>query len=174
LTRDSQLPDDEPETSPPGKDDGPHGTLRTTGPGLLAGIFLLGLVLGRLLPIVIEESGGIAPRVGWLSVLALFLVAAIMGFVAWSTHRTIHRHHQRLEPSQAVNRLVLAKACAIAGALLSGSYFGYALAWIGKEAELAQERLTHSLLAGVAGGLIVAGSLALERACRVRSRSNRP
>jgi len=169
VTRDSQLPDDEPEDSPQGDDEGSHGTLRTTGPGLLTGVFLVGLVLGRMIRPVAMELDGSAPRVGWLAVLALFFVAAILAFVAWSTHRTLQNPGQRLEPNQAVNRLVLAKSCAIAGALLAGGYFGYALSWIGEEAEFAQERLTRSLLAGIAGVLIVAGSLALERACRVRN-----
>jgi hypothetical protein len=39
---------------------------------------------------------------------------------------------------------------------------------VGLEGELAQQRLVRSVLAGVAGVLIVAGSLALERACRVK------
>ena len=172
MTRDSQLPDDEPEDSPLGDDDGSHGNLRTTGPGLLAAVFLVGLVIGRMIRPVAIQLDGTAPRVGWLAVLALFFVAAILAFVAWSTYRTIHHHQQRLEPNQAVNRLVLAKSCAIAGAVLAGGYFGYALSWIGDEAELAQERLTRSVLAGIAGGLIVAGSLALERACRVRNGQN--
>ncbi len=168
MTRDFQLPDD-PEDTLPGGEDEPQGNLRTTSPGLLAGIFLVGLVIGRLIRPAAIALEGTAPRVGWLAVLVLFFVACILGFVAWSTYRTIHSQQRRLEAHQAVNRLVLAKACAIAGALLSGGYFGYALSWVGAEVELAQERLTHALLAGIAGGLIVAGSLALERACRVRN-----
>ena len=38
-----------------------------------------------------------------------------------------------------MNRLVLAKSCALAGALVAGGYFGYALSWLGlTEAELAK------------------------------------
>jgi hypothetical protein len=74
-----------------------------------------------------------------------------------------------LAPHQAVNRLVLAKACALAGAMVGGGYFGYALSWWGvSEAELAQQRMVQSLVAGAAGVSIVAASLWLERACRVR------
>jgi len=170
VTRDSQLPDDEPDARKKG--DGPPGTLRTTGPGLLVAVFGSGLIIGRLIRPVAVQLDGTAPRVGWLAVLALFFVAAILGFVAWSTHRTIQREQKRLEPNQAVNRLVLAKSCAIAGALLAGGYLGYALSWVGDEAEFAQERLVRSVLAGIAGVLIVAGSLALERACRVRNPTN--
>jgi hypothetical protein len=165
LTRDSQLPEEPEEEEAPE----PHGDLRTTGPGLLAVMFLVGLVGGRLVEPISIELDDTAPRVGWLAVLAPFFVAVILAYVAWSTYRTIHRRHERLEPHQAVNRLVLAKACAIVGALLAGGYFGYAISWVGEDAPLAQERLGHSLLAGAAGVLIVTSSLALERACRVRS-----
>ena len=49
------------------------------------------------------------------------------------------------QPHQAVNRLVLAKACALAGALVAGGYLGYALSWVGlTDAELAQQRMVHA------------------------------
>ncbi|MGH3445523.1 MAG: DUF3180 family protein, partial [Nocardioidaceae bacterium] len=98
---------------------------------------------------------------------ALFLVAAILGYVAYATHRDLHRRHERLEPHQAVNRLVLAKACALAGAAVAGGYFGFALSWVGIASQLAGQRIVHSVLAGIAAVLIMVGSLLLERACRV-------
>jgi hypothetical protein len=172
LTRDSQLPPEGLDEPGDGQETPPRGRLATTGPGSLTAVFLVGLVAGRVLPLVVEDRGGVAPRVGWLPVLALLLVAAILGFVARSTYRTIHQEGQRLEPSQAVNRLVLGKSCAIAGALLTGGYLGYAISWIGQNGALEQERLTHSLLAAGAAALMVAGSLALERACRIRNGQN--
>jgi hypothetical protein len=85
------------------------------------------------------------------------------------TYRDLRRRGHVLEPHMAVNRLVLAKACALAGAMVAGGYFGYALSWWRvSEAALAQQRIVQSLVAGAAGVLIVVGSLLLERACRVR------
>ena len=104
----------------------------------------------------------------WVQVLALALVAVILAAVAWSTYRTLQARRQRIAAHQAVNRLVLAKACALAGAAVAGGYLGYALSWVGNEAELAEERLVRSVIAGLAGVAIVAASLLLERACRVR------
>jgi H+/Cl- antiporter ClcA len=125
-------------------------------------------VVGWLLRRVSIDLVGHAPTLGWLQVLVLFFVAAVLGNVAWMTYRTLHRRHERLEPHQAVNRLVLAKACALAGAAVAGGYFGYALSWWGvSEAALARDRIVHAVAAGVAGLLIVASSLLLERACRV-------
>ncbi len=166
----SRLPDpeEEPVPDPPG----PAGRVGPTSPGLLVGLGLAGLVLGWLVRPVAVRLGGpgaIAPRVSWLPVLALVLVAVILAAVAWSTYRALHRRHERLQPHQAVNRLVLAKACALTGALVAGGYLGYALTWLGMtDAELAEQRMVRSLVAGVAGVGIVAASLLLERACRVR------
>jgi MFS family permease len=148
----------------------PPGHIRNTGPGVLVGFALTGLVLGWLVRPVSIRWHGTAPTVSWLPVLALFFVAAIVCAVAWSTHRSLHKRHERLEPHHAVNRLVLAKSCALAGAFVAGAYFGYALSWLGPTySDLAKQRMTHSVLAGIAALVIVAGSLFLERACRVSS-----
>jgi hypothetical protein len=163
----SRLPDPEQEPVPEPPD--PAGRVGTTRPGTLVLVGLVALVTGWALRPASIALQGTAPRVAWVQVLALVLVALIIGAVAWSTYRTLQTRHQRLAPHQAVNRLVLAKACAVAGAAVAGGYLGYALSWLGvQEAELAGERLVRSGLAGVAGVAIVAGSLVLERACRVR------
>ena len=167
MTRDPLLPGD-PDDEPSGPPE-PAGHIGTTRPGTLVGLGLVGLVLGWALRPVSIRFNGSAPTVGWLPVLALLLVAVIVGAVAWSTHRTLHRHQIHLPPHQAVNRLVLAKACALVGALVAGGYFGYALSWMGlADADLAQRRVTQSVLAGLFAVLLVVGSLLLERACRVR------
>ena len=164
----SRLPDPEHEPAPdPPK---PGGRIGTTRPGVLISLGLTALVLGWLLRPASQPFTDVAPRVGWLPVLALWLAAAILVGVAWSTYRTLHRRNLRLPAHQAVNRLVLAKASAIAGSVVAGGYLGYALSWIGlTDAPLEVQRLLHSALAGLAGVVIVAASLALERACRVRS-----
>jgi MFS family permease len=146
----------------------PTGHLSTTSPGSLVGFALLGLVGGWLLRPVGIRINGTAPTVGWLPVLVLLFVAVVVASVAWSTYRSIHRRHERLPPHQAVNRLVLAKACALTGALVAGGYFGFALSWLGlTEAELARQRMVRALVGGGSAVALVVGSLLLERACRV-------
>jgi len=130
---------------------------------------VVGLVGGWLLRTLTVRSGGTPPIVTWAQPLALVLVAAILGATAYLTWRTVHVHHQRLDPHQAVNRLVLARACALVGALVAGGYLGYAVSWIGVGTELADQRVLRSLVAGLAGLAIVGTALLLERACRVRS-----
>ena len=169
MSRDPLPREDLPE---PGDPEGspPEGHVGPTGPGTVVGSALVGLVLGWLVRPVSVRLDGTAPTVGWLPVVTLGFVAAVIGWVAWSTYRLIHRRRERLEPHKAVNRLVLAKACAVTGALVAGAYLGYAVSWLGlTEAALARERVVHSLLAALAAALLVVGSLLLERACRVRS-----
>jgi len=158
-------PDDQdPADRPPE----PQGHVRTTSVGSLLTFALVGLVAGWALRPLSIRMDGAAPTVGWLPVLTLAFVAVVVGSVAWSTYRSLHRRHERLEPHHAVNRLVLAKACALAGALVAGGYFGYALSWMGiAEAELARQRLVRALVGGGASVALVAASLLLERACRV-------
>jgi hypothetical protein len=163
----SRLPD--PEQEPVPEPPEPEGRIGTTGPGPLVALGVVAFVLGWALRPLSLRLRDEAPLVSWVPVLVLFLVAAILTGAAWSTYRTLQVRGQRLPPNQAVNRLVLAKACALAGAVVAGGYLGYALSWVGvSEGELAQQRLVRSALAGVAGLLIVVASLTLERACRVR------
>jgi len=167
VSRDPLPREDLPE---PGDPEGspPEGHVGPTGPGTVVGSALVGLVLGWLVRPVSVRLDGTAPTVGWLPVVTLGFVAAVIGWVAWSTYRLIHRRRERLEPHKAVNRLVLAKACALAGALVAGTYAGYALSWVGiSEAELATQRMVRALLGAVAAAALVVASLLLERACRV-------
>lgn len=167
MTRDVP-PEEDQDSQPPQR---PAGHVQSTRPGTLVGFALAGLVVGWLLrPVSIRVTGRAPDPVGWIPPLALLLVAAIVAGVAWLTYRDLHRRGQRLEPHKAVNRLVLAKSCALAGSMIAGGYFGYALSWWASvnEGALTRQRIVHSLVAGVAGVLIVVGSLLLERACRVR------
>jgi hypothetical protein len=167
VSRDRGPDGDGPDHDGPDRED-PEGRLGTTRAASVAGFALTGLVLGWLLRPASVALDGTAPTVGWLPVLVLLFAVVVMGSLAWTTYRMIHRRHERLEPHRAVNRLVLAKASALAGALVAGGYVGYAISWLGhSEALLARGRVVHSVAAGVAGMLLVVGSLLLERACRV-------
>lgn len=143
--------------------------LRPTAPGPLTAFAVLGLVLGWLLHPVAAGWRGTAPVVSWVQPLTLLLVAAILGGTAWATYRAVHVRREQLLPYQAVNRLVLARACALVGALVAGGYLGYAISWLGSADELADQRMGRSLFAAVDGVLICVAALLLERACRVSS-----
>ena len=111
-------------------------------------------------------------------VVVVFLLAAGVGFVAWRTWRILQRPTARgvepLLPYQAVNRLLLGKAAAIAGAMVLGGYAGFAIAHLGiTPTELSRQRLVRSGLASLGGLLLMVAGLVLERACRVRGDGDR-
>ena len=163
-----------PEDDDPSDGNRSVGTLRPTSPGVLTVWGLVGLVGGWLLHAYADRKMAAAPIVTWTQPLALFLVAAILGVTARATWRTVHVRRERLAPHQAVNRLVLARACAYVGVFVAGGYLGYALSWVGVSAELAEQRAIRSLVAGLGGACVVVTALLLERACRVRKDENAP
>ena len=154
-------------TGSPGQEP-PEGHLRPTGPAAVGASAMAGLIAGWALHPVSDRLGT-PPVVSWFQPAALFVVAAVLLATAYVTHRTVHVHRRWLEPHHAVNRLVLARASVLVGGLAAGGYLGYAVSWLGVAAELGGERIVRSLLAALAGGLMVVGALLLERACRVRS-----
>ena len=167
---------EEPEPPEPGDPD--QGRLATTRPQTLGTLVLVGLVVGWALRLVSVQLDRTPPRVGVVQVGVLVLVAAILFGVAFLTHRDVHRRgavaRDPLPAHHAVNRLVLAKACALAGALMTGAFLGSALSWLGIDAETAPERIVTSLLAALAAALVVTGSVLLERACRIPGASDEP
>ncbi len=172
MSRDPR-PEDLSDTEEPGEP-GPAGRMRLMPPTVLAGWALVGLVLGWLVRPVALGLDLTAPRITWPQALVLFLVAAILGVLARSTHRSLRQRRGHLRAHEALNRVVLAKACAMVGALAGGGYLGYALTWVGVEAELADQRIGRSLVAAVGAALMVLTSLLLERACRVGDDSSGP
>jgi hypothetical protein len=153
----------------PSDDEPSGGNLRPTSAGSLVGWGGVGLVGGWLVHPVADAVRGTAPIVTWTQVLALGLMAALLGATAVRTWREVHVRRERLEPQRAVNRLVLARASALVGALVAGGYLGYAISWIGVDADLAAQRAWRSVAAAVGGVAMTITAVALERACRVRS-----
>ncbi|QYJ03726.1 DUF3180 domain-containing protein [Nocardioides panacisoli] len=158
---------DQPE--PPEEDPGPEpeGTLHPLPPVVIAGWAAAGLVGGWGLHVLADRFGMVAPMVAWAQPLGLLLLAALLGVTAYATHRTVQVERRRLETHQAVNRFVLARACALVTAFVGAGYAGYGLSWIGDPAALAEERMWRSFVAAGACVLGLVAALVLERACRV-------
>lgn len=176
MTRDPSVgPGDEGPPDGSERDVEPSsGRLGQTPRGALAAALVVGLVGGWLVRRVASYVGSPAPLVTWSQALVLFLGAAILGVTAWHTRRVLDGAQLRPEPHRLVNRLVLARACALAGSLVAGGYLGYAVSWLGVGAELAGQRVIRSVLAGLGGLLVLVMALLLERACRVRSADDPP
>ena len=170
MTREGPLGTDPDEDDPPE----PEGTLRPLSYAVVTVWAVAGLVLGWLWHPVAERLTGTAPVISWAQPAALWLVAVVIAITWWQTYRAVQVRRERLEPHQAVNRLVLGRAGALVGALVAGGYAGYAVSWIGDPAELAGQRILRCVFAVAAGVVIVVGALLLERACQVRKPDEEP
>lgn len=156
-------------TAPSGRPSRPdRGAIRPTTPGVPVVAACLGLVGGWALRPLALYVDATPPRVGWLQVGVIAFVAVIMVGTAWVTWRELQVRRTWLEPHRAVNRLVMAKACVVAGALLAGGFAGSAVSWLGIEGDAVTGHIVRAGCAAVAGVATVAAAIWLERACRVR------
>ncbi|HEX7738638.1 MAG TPA: DUF3180 domain-containing protein [Marmoricola sp.] len=154
-------------STPEPEDGPPKGRLEPSGPGPIAIFAGIGLILGWSIRAIALHQDTTEPTVSWVSVAIVFFLAAIVGWTAFHTARS-RREGIRLAPHRAVNRLVLGKTCALAGALIAGGYFGFALAHVNAAgADAASSQLWHSVAAGIGGVCLVVAALLLEQACRV-------
>jgi hypothetical protein len=115
------------------------------------------------------NAGNIPPRVPWVSVAVLVVVA---GIVLWfgRTVRTYQKGRARrpLNPMRAARTLALAQAAALTGAAVLGWYGGQAVVLLPDADLRAYQHLFLPLGAGAAGGLLllVAG-MVVQSWCRV-------
>lgn len=165
---------DLPPDPEPDEPDEPVGTLHPVPGWVVAVSLVLGMVAGRLSHPVVEAATGYPPMVTWGQPLALVLVAAIMSWLAWHTWRTVQVRGVRLDLDSSVNRFVLARACAVAGALFAGAWVGYAVGWIGDPSERADQWILRAVVGAAASGVVCGASLILERACRTPGGTDRP
>ena len=153
---------------------GPAARCGPPRPGSLTVCAVAGLVIGWGLHPAMNRLVGRPPLISWAQALALVLVAGIMAFLAWHTWQTVQVRGERLEPHRAVNRLVLARACALGGAVVTAGYVGYAVSWLGDASLLADRWILRSLVAAAGAAGVTLASLVLERACRTDGGRSQP
>jgi len=133
---------------------------------VVAAVF--GGLSGWLVVVIANAFDLIPPEVPWTAPIGLILVAALVGALAYATHQRIQVRRERIEPQRAVALLVLGKASALAGALVAGGYFGFALMFLARlDAAAPRDRVIRSAVAIVAGIALCIMGLLLERACKV-------
>lgn len=126
-----------------------------------------GLIVGRLIPPLAVRFEGHAPVPGWSASLLLLLLAAMVGGCAWSMWQSVHRDKRTVRSSYGVRMLALAKAAIMVGGVFCGGYLGFALAYLGADSPLGQDRFWQALAAGGAAALLLVVALVLEWACLV-------
>lgn len=164
--------DDHPRHDPAGPegDEEPEGLsprhLTPIRPGPLVALGVVGAVVGWAFRDLVDAYGTASP-VSWLQVAALAFLAAALGGVAWQTRRMVRSTEVTLDPQRMVNRLVLARAATVVGALLAGGYVGYGLTWLDAHPDLVLPRVGVAVAAAVAGVTVLLAGKSLEWACRV-------
>ena len=133
---------------------------------VVAAVF--GGLSGWLVVVIANAFDLIPPEVLWTAHIGLILVAALVGALEYATHQRIQVRRERIEPQRAVALLVLGKASALAGALVAGGYFAFALMFLTRlDAAAPRDRVIRSAVAIVAGVALCIMGLLLERACKV-------
>lgn len=129
---------------------------------------LVGALVGYGLFVGLSVFGRELPRLTVVVVLTIAVVAAIVGWLAYLTNRTIHVRLETMPPQQAMVMLALGKTSLIAGAALAGGYAAIVVHALPQlDAAYPRERALYAGLAAVAAvGLVIAGRL-LERACEI-------
>lgn len=146
----------------------PGGSVTLTPFRALVVAALFGGLAGWLLVVTANAFDWIPPDVPWTAPVGLVLLAALVGALAYSSHQRIQVRRERMEPSRAVAFLVLGKASALAGALVAGGYFGFALMFLTRiDAVAPRDRVIRSGIAVVAGIALCVTGLLLERACKI-------
>jgi hypothetical protein len=98
----------------------------------------------------------------------LFVVALLVGALAWTTWQALHKKNERMTSDRGVKLLALSRSSLIVGGLFGGGYGGYALSYVRDlDTPLGSDRVWHAGFAGLAGLLLVVAALLLERACRI-------
>lgn len=143
-------------------------TIRPTSVLDVAIAGVVGGLTGWLTTQALLSAGASLPVLGPSAWLPIVLLAGVLGWLAWTTQRTVQRRREQLDAATAVTRVRLGKAAVLVGTALGAGYLALALVSLGGwPAPLAQGRALHGALAVMASaGWAVAGWL-LERSCRI-------
>jgi type VI protein secretion system component VasF len=173
-------------------DHGPKPSLKPTAPSTLAVVALAGAALTLLL---VARSYQQAPDLAWYNSIAIFALAVLLAWMAWTTRRALRPSPRQLRaasiggerPPRAPGRLegpghalqiarfaVLAKAAAITGAAFFGAYLGFTV-WLAVQSSrltAAAADLPPAILGTVGCAMLTAAALWLEHSCRIPPRDD--
>jgi hypothetical protein len=145
--------------------------MQPTNPGSL---LVAGVATAAFAWLVMEGAYGSLPQLPWLPPVTIFALAVVEAVLARTTRARIeHRPGAaRVDPLSVARFVVLAKASALAGALIAGAYAG-CTGWLllrGRGLDAADADTPPAVAGLIGGGALVIAGLLLERACRVPKR----
>lgn len=146
--------------------------MRHTSPVLLLALVVVGGAAGFGLQAVLAAAGMPKIRPEYTLAVSLVVIAALVVTLAVPVWRAVRgRLGRRIDPFYATRVVVLAKACSIAGALLSGVAVGFLVDLLLRGSPTG-DTLTRIVVSLIGGVLLLAGGLVAERLCRVPPRDD--
>lgn len=104
----------------------------------------------------------------WSGPLALAFVAALVGAMAYTTWRRVQVAKKGMNPERGIRSVALGKASALGGMAMAAGYLALVVLSLDNlTAIAAQQRVLRGSVGVVAGLLLAAAGLWLERACRI-------
>ncbi|HHV21918.1 MAG TPA: DUF3180 domain-containing protein [Propionibacterium sp.] len=129
---------------------------------------LAGAAGSLVLVLLSQRVVGFPPLLPWTGPLVLLFVAAIIAALAFTTWRRVQVRREQIEARRGITYLALGKASALGGAAIAAGYLVFVfLSADNLAAAGPQQRVVRGLIAALAGVLIGAAGLWLERACVV-------
>jgi len=140
--------------------------VRRTGPVSLIALGVIGVVIGYLLEIALVVAGAamLIPPVS-LSI-TLVAIAVIVVLFAIPIRRAVHsKVRVHVDPFRAMRVAVLAKACSLVGALLTGTGVGIVVYVLTRPIPATSDAVWLSVVAAVSVIILLVGGLVAEFFC---------
>lgn len=133
---------------------------------LLFGLAVVSAVGGWVLADLIDKVAGRGMPVPWTAPATLLILA--LALVIWAVGMRRRIRDGRVDPFVAARTAALAMAASRTGAIATGVYAGFLVWFVGQWfIEASRMRGLASAVAVLAGVLVVAAALWLERVCRI-------
>ena len=128
------------------------------------GVTLVGLLVIRAL----DSAGHRPPPVAWIEDVALVALAVVIFWLGWTVRAYKRGNKPDLDALRAARTLVIAKAGALTGAILTGRYLASVLDVVGDLGITSQrDRAIAAGIAALCAILLTVVSLIAERFCEI-------
>ncbi len=143
--------------------------MKRTGPGVLVGAAVLGIVAGFVLDTALSSAGRptFAPAVT-LPILLLLVGGAVIALAIPIRRATRGLATTAVNPFRALRIAILAKASSIVGAAVGGVAVGLLLFLFTRPVTPSVGSMGTTIATAICGGILVAAALVAEHLCTIR------